>query len=117
MLAPVSYSRFIPIAEQVRCGLRRKTARRHIGACGNENTRKTGRTMKTRIPKKSQNKAGARTLAIHAGEPRRHGVAAAVVTEVCPSSTFTFASSGEMKRWAEGKGNSYIYTRYGNPTL
>lgn len=73
--------------------------------------------MKTRALKKSQNKGGARTLAIHAGEPRRHGVAAAVVTEVCHSSTFTFASSGEMKRWAEGKGNSYIYTRYGNPTL
>jgi cystathionine beta-lyase/cystathionine gamma-synthase len=33
------------------------------------------------------------------------------------SSTFTFASTAEMKRWAEGKSKAYIYTRYGNPTL
>src|SRR5574340_1245627 len=30
---------------------------------------------------------------------------------------FTFASTAEMKRWAEGKSKAYIYTRYGNPTL
>lgn len=73
--------------------------------------------MKTRPTDNSQRKAGARTLAIHAGEPRRHGVGAPVVTEICRSSTFTFSSTAEMKRWADGKSNAYIYTRYGNPTL
>jgi methionine-gamma-lyase len=60
---------------------------------------------------------GAQTLAIHAGEPARHGVNAGVGTNVCRSSTFTFSSTEEMKEWAEGKNNAYIYTRYGNPTL
>jgi methionine-gamma-lyase len=73
--------------------------------------------MKPKTAAKNQQKAGARTLAIHAGEPRKHGVGAAVGTEICRSSTFTFSSTAEMKRWAEGKSNAYIYTRYGNPTL
>lgn len=73
--------------------------------------------MKTKTSSKHQRQAGARTLAIHAGEPRRHGVGAPVVTEICRSSTFTFSSTAEMKRWAEGKSDAYIYTRYGNPTL
>jgi len=34
-----------------------------------------------------------------------------------PTSTFTFSSTAEMKRWAEGKSKAYIYTRYGNPSL
>jgi cystathionine beta-lyase/cystathionine gamma-synthase len=57
------------------------------------------------------------TNAIHAGEPKRHGVGAAVTTQIVRSSTFTFSSSREMKKWAEGRSNAYIYTRYGNPTL
>ena len=57
------------------------------------------------------------TRAIHAGEPLRHGVGAPVTTEIVRSSTFTFSSSEEMRKWAEGKSQAYIYTRYGNPTL
>ena len=57
------------------------------------------------------------TKAVHAGEPERHGVGTSVTTEIVRSSTFTFSSSREMKRWAEGKSKAYIYTRYGNPTL
>jgi methionine-gamma-lyase len=57
------------------------------------------------------------TRAIHAGEPERHGVDAPVTTEIVRSSTFTFSSSEEIKRWAEGESKAYIYTRYGNPTL
>lgn len=60
---------------------------------------------------------GNQTRAIHTGEPLRHGVGAAVGTVISRSSTFTFASTAEMKRWAEGKSQAYIYTRYGNPTL
>src|SRR5207245_10075302 len=29
----------------------------------------------------------------------------------------SFSTTEEMKRWAEGKNEAYIYTRYGNPTL
>jgi cystathionine beta-lyase/cystathionine gamma-synthase len=65
--------------------------------------------------------AGARlgfdTRAVHAGEPNRRGVGGPVATNVCHSSTFTFSSVAEMKKWAEGKSKAYIYTRYGNPTL
>jgi len=57
------------------------------------------------------------TCAIHAGEPPRHGVDTPVSPPIVRSSTFTFSSSEEMKRWAEGKSKAYIYTRYANPTL
>lgn len=69
---------------------------------------------------KKANKATSRkplTNAIHAGESKRHGVGVAVTTEIVRSSTFTFSSSQEMKKWAEGTSKAYIYTRYGNPTL
>ena len=59
---------------------------------------------------------GDATLAIHAGEERFH-VGTAVGVSIARTSNFTFASTEEMKRWAEGKSSAYIYTRYGNPTL
>lgn len=59
---------------------------------------------------------GDATRAIHAGESH-HGISGPVATPIVRSSTFTFASTAEMKRWAEGKSKAYIYTRYGNPTL
>src|ERR1700674_2512824 len=65
----------------------------------------------------STQKWGPQTRSVHAGELNKHGVGAPVGTEICRSSTFTFASTEEMKQWAEGKSKAYIYTRYGNPTL
>jgi cystathionine beta-lyase/cystathionine gamma-synthase len=62
-------------------------------------------------------KHGAQTQAIHAGEGVRHGVGGPVSAPICRTSTFTFSSTAEMKRWAEGKSKAYIYTRYGNPSL
>lgn len=56
------------------------------------------------------------TRAIHAGESH-FGIGGPVSTPIVRSSNFTFSSTGEMKRWAEGKSKAYIYTRYGNPTL
>ena len=56
------------------------------------------------------------TIAIQRGEPK-HGRSGPVAPEIIRSSTFTFSSTAEMKRWAEGKSSAYIYTRYGNPTL
>ncbi|HKV04404.1 MAG TPA: aminotransferase class I/II-fold pyridoxal phosphate-dependent enzyme [Candidatus Acidoferrales bacterium] len=59
---------------------------------------------------------GDATLAIHAGE-EHFRAAGPVGTPIARTSTFTFASTEEMKRWAEGKSRAYIYSRYGNPTL
>jgi methionine-gamma-lyase len=59
---------------------------------------------------------GDATLAIHAGEERSR-VGAPVGTAISRTANFTFESTEEMKRWAEGKSSAYIYTRYGNPTL
>jgi len=73
--------------------------------------------MKKSARPKNRHTPGPQTLAIHTGEPRKHGVGAPVGTQICRTSTFTFSSSAEMKRWAEGKSSAYIYTRYGNPTL
>jgi methionine-gamma-lyase len=56
------------------------------------------------------------TRAIHIGE-NKHGVGVPVATPIAQTSNFTFSSTAEMKRWAEGKSSAYIYTRYGNPTL
>jgi methionine-gamma-lyase len=59
---------------------------------------------------------GDATLAIHAGE-EKFRISTAVGTSIARTANFTFASTEEMKRWAEGKSPAYIYTRYGNPTL
>ena len=66
--------------------------------------------------KHSFNSWSAATQAIHAGESKFHH-AGPVAPEIVRSSTFTFSSTAEMERWAEGKSSAYIYTRYGNPTL
>jgi len=73
--------------------------------------------MKTKPAHSNSRKSGPQTLAIHAGEPPRHGVNTGVGTNICRTSNFTFSSTQEMKEWAEGKNSAYIYTRYGNPTL
>ena len=69
--------------------------------------------MKKQAGRKS---AGDATLAIHAGE-EKFKRNAPVGVAISRTSNFTFASTEEMKRWAEGKSSAYIYTRYGNPTL
>ena len=68
------------------------------------------------MPKKNDHAWGDATRAIHSGEAK-HGVGVPVATPIARTSTFTFSSTAEMKRWAEGKSKAYIYTRYGNPTL
>lgn len=67
---------------------------------------------RTRHPRSSHDA----TLAIHVGE-EHFRQNAPVGVSIARTSNFTFASSDEMKRWAEGKSSAYIYTRYGNPTL
>lgn len=70
-----------------------------------------GRRRTRRAPE-----TGAGTRAVHAGEAH-HRVSGPVATPIVQTSTFTFASVAEMKRWAEGRSKVDIYTRYGNPTL
>jgi methionine-gamma-lyase len=70
-------------------------------------------TMKKPV---KQKRWGDATVAIHQGDERFH-VGAPVGTTVARTANFTFESTEEMKRWAEGKSSAYIYTRYGNPTL
>jgi len=68
------------------------------------------------MPNKPSHQWADATRAVHSGEPK-HGLNAPVTTPIVRTSNFTFASTEEMKRWAEGKSKAYIYTRYGNPTL
>jgi methionine-gamma-lyase len=63
-----------------------------------------------------QKRWGDATIAIHQGDERFH-VGVPVGTTVARTANFTFESTEEMRRWAEGKSSAYIYTRYGNPTL
>jgi cystathionine beta-lyase/cystathionine gamma-synthase len=70
-------------------------------------------TMKN--PKKPR-PLGAATVAIHAGE-EKFQKSGPVGTVIARTASFTFSSSAEMKRWAEGKSSAYMYTRYANPTL
>jgi methionine-gamma-lyase len=59
---------------------------------------------------------GSSTRAIHAGGLKR-GTNGPVSAPIVQSSNFAFANTSQMKEWAEGKSDAYIYTRYGNPTL
>jgi methionine-gamma-lyase len=56
------------------------------------------------------------TIAIHAGQ-EKFEQSGPVGTAISRTSSFTFSSSEEMKRWAEGKSSAYMYSRYANPTL
>ncbi|MCL6566096.1 MAG: aminotransferase class I/II-fold pyridoxal phosphate-dependent enzyme [Acidobacteriia bacterium] len=68
------------------------------------------------MKKKTGPRWKASTRAIHVGEEKFRR-SAPVAPPIVRSSTFTFSSTAEMKRWAEGRSAAYIYTRYGNPTL
>jgi methionine-gamma-lyase len=72
--------------------------------------------MDFRMKKKNGHSWSDSTRAIHAGESH-YRVNGPVAVPIVRSSTFTFATTADMKRWAEGKSKAYIYTRYGNPTL
>jgi cystathionine beta-lyase/cystathionine gamma-synthase len=68
------------------------------------------------MPKKPVPRWADATRAIHSGE-WKHGLNAPVTTPIVRTSNFNFASTAELKRFAEGKSKAYLYTRYGNPTL
>ncbi|MGA9484269.1 MAG: aminotransferase class I/II-fold pyridoxal phosphate-dependent enzyme, partial [Candidatus Acidiferrales bacterium] len=90
------------------------TGSRQIGACGFTPCCLKLRTMKKGA--QGHRRWADATVAIHGGQDKFH-ISAPVGTSIARTANFTFASTEEMKRWAQGKSPAYIYTRYGNPTL
>jgi methionine-gamma-lyase len=68
------------------------------------------------MPKKQTSRLADATRAVHGGE-WKYGSNSSVTTPIVRASNFNFASTAELKRFAEGKSKAYLYTRYGNPTL
>src|SRR5882762_584496 len=58
------------------------------------------------------------TIAVHGGERPGEQSFGAVVSPVFHSSTYSFKSFSEMRRYARGElPGEYFYSRYGNPTV
>ena len=58
------------------------------------------------------------TLAVHGGERHSEQPFGAVVSPVFHSSTYSFGSFDEMRRYSRGElGEAYFYSRYSNPTV
>lgn len=65
-------------------------------------------------PSSPAKRRGTGTTAVHGrGGPRPGPLA----TPIVQTSTFTFASSAEMRRYLEGDDELFLYTRYANPTV
>ncbi|HKV27777.1 MAG TPA: aminotransferase class I/II-fold pyridoxal phosphate-dependent enzyme [Candidatus Acidoferrales bacterium] len=94
----------------------KRASRRAAGKARKKAARRRSNQRATRNAARTGQRWGDATEAIQRGEVK-HGRGGPVAPEIVRSSTFTFSSTAEMKRWAEGKSSAYIYTRYGNPTL
>ncbi len=55
------------------------------------------------------------THCIHAGE-ERHGTNRGLAADIAPASVFVLPGIEELRRYAEGRSDAYLYTRYANPT-
>src|SRR5271157_5304409 len=56
------------------------------------------------------------TQCVHAGEDR-HGQSSPLTTPIAQTSVFVIPSLDELRRYAEGDRDIYLYSRYGNPTV
>ena len=56
------------------------------------------------------------TLSVHAGEDR-HGRNAPLTTEIQQTAVFALRNTEQLRRYAAGDPEVFLYTRYGNPTL
>jgi cystathionine beta-lyase/cystathionine gamma-synthase len=56
------------------------------------------------------------TACVHAGEDR-HGRKTGIATDISLSSVFIMPEVEEFRRYAAGKSDAYMYTRYSNPTV
>lgn len=67
---------------------------------------------------KPDHELAAATLAVHGGERKGEQQFGAVVSPVFHSSTYSFSSFDEMRRYSRGElGEAYFYSRYANPTV
>ncbi len=64
---------------------------------------------------KSRKDGADATRCVHAGE-ERHRTNAPLTTPIVQTSVFVLQNFEELRRYAEGKSEAYLYTRYGNPT-
>jgi len=56
------------------------------------------------------------TISVHAGEDR-HGRNAPLTTEIQQTAVFALQNTEQLRRYAAGDPDVFLYTRYGNPTL
>jgi len=56
------------------------------------------------------------TRCVHAGEDR-HGQPGPLTTPIAQTSVFVIPSLDELRRYAQGDRDFYLYSRYGNPTV
>ena len=56
------------------------------------------------------------TRCVHAGEDR-HGQSVALTTPITQTSVFVVPGLAELRRYAEGDRDIYLYSRYGTPTV
>lgn len=56
------------------------------------------------------------TLSVHAGEDR-HGRNAPLTTEIQQAAVFALKNTEQLRRYAAGDRDVFLYSRYGNPTL
>jgi cystathionine beta-lyase/cystathionine gamma-synthase len=66
-------------------------------------------------PKKSSQHADA-TRCVHSGE-ERHGQSAPLTTPIVQTSVFVVPHVEDLRRYAKGDSDLYLYSRYGNPTV
>ena len=67
------------------------------------------------MKKKAQPRADA-TRCVHSGE-ERHGQAGPLTTPIAQTAVFVLPGVEELRRYAEGDRDLYLYSRYGNPTV
>lgn len=65
---------------------------------------------------KKSNQFADETACVHAGE-ERHGKKAGIATDISLSSVFVMPEVEELRRFAAGKSDAYMYTRFSNPTV
>ena len=66
--------------------------------------------------KKTAAKRADATRCVHSGE-ERHGQAAPLTTPIAQASVFVVPGVDDLRRYAEGDRELYLYSRYGNPTI
>ncbi len=67
--------------------------------------------MKSRSPRQAD-----ATRCVHSGEDR-HGQAVPITTPIAQTSVFVVPKVDDLRRYAAGARDTYLYTRYGNPTV